>query len=61
MKVPKPGQFWSWNGIIFKLYKKEDNCKGCFFENKMICPNIPDKKGHQPLDCITNPIILKRI
>lgn len=58
--IRKAGQMFCWNGMMFRLKHKTDNCKGCWFEKKLFCPNIPDKNGVRAFNCLLNPLIFTK-
>lgn len=57
----KAGQFYALRGYVFRLKKKCAGCKGCFFENAIICPATKDiKTGKCEFDCTENGFLLIR-
>lgn len=52
MKPPKPGQYWSPDGVhIVRCKKRTNGCKGCIYEDNIIlCPGVCTKNG-QKIDC----------
>lgn len=62
MKTPKPGQFCSLDGVLFRAKKREDGCKGCALNDFFLCPNMNNsKKPEIVLECAVNGIILTRV
>lgn len=62
MKTPKPGQFCTINGVVYRGKERTCGCRGCALDDIILCPNIQDtryKKG-QILECSRNNIILVR-
>lgn len=60
MKAPRPGQFWSPDGVhIVRCSKRVNGCRGCLYEDSIIlCPGVHAKNGQtEPLDCTLNGII----
>lgn len=59
MKTPKPGQFCSINGTIYRAKRRTCGCRGCALDDIILCPNITDSRSiSKPLDCTINNIIL---
>lgn len=62
MKTPKPGQFCTINGVLYRAKKRINNCSGCALDNILLCPNIVDRRKAKPeLDCELNNIILIKV
>ena len=62
MKTPKPGQFCTINGTVYRARKRTNDCHGCALDNIILCPNIVDPRyGTPKLDCVLNNIILTRV
>jgi len=62
MKTPKPGQFTVINGILYRGKKRTDGCKGCFFDDITMCPNVVDSRSNErPLECSLYDIILVKV
>jgi hypothetical protein len=62
MKEPKPGQFVSVSGTVYRACKSELGCKGCDLNSIQRCPMIVDKRFEQPeINCRKYDIILKSI
>lgn len=62
MKTPKPGQFCTINGIVYRAKKRVKDCNGCALDNILLCPNIVDRRQGKPeLDCELNDIILIKV
>ena len=62
MKTPKPGQFCTINGILYRAKRRTDKCKGCALDDLVLCPNIVDSRGGTKLlDCSLNDIILVKV
>jgi len=63
MKTPRPGQLCTINNVVYRAYKRQNDCKGCSLNSLFMCPNIIDRRtnARPPLDCIINGIILKRV
>ena len=59
MKAPRPGQYWSPDGVhIVRCAKRTNGCKGCLYEDSiLLCPGVCTKQGKK-LDCSLNNIIL---
>lgn len=61
MKTPKSGQFFKFNGSIYRARKRTNGCKGCVLNNIILCPNIVDSRnGTPPLECESWDIILTK-
>lgn len=59
MKIPKPGQFFKFNGFRYQTRKRTNGCKGCVLDDIILCPNIVDSRnGTPPLECELWDIIL---
>ena len=51
-KTLKPGQFYTYNGKVYRLKRRMDGCKGCALRNPIVCPGVKDSKtGSQIIDC----------
>lgn len=62
MKTPKPGQFCTINGTVYRAKKRIRDCQGCALDNILLCPNIVDRRKEKPeLECELNNIILIRV
>lgn len=62
MKTPKPGQFCTINGIIYRGKRRTCGCRGCALNNFIACPNIVDSRNGTPaLECAINDIILIKV
>lgn len=62
MKTPKPGQFCTINGIVYRAKRRINKCKGCALDNIFTCPNIVDSRnGIRPLECSLYNIILVKV
>ena len=62
MKTPKPGQFYSIDGTIFRAKKRSNGCKGCALNDFFLCPNMTDSRNRETvLECATEGIILVRV
>lgn len=62
MKTPKPGQFCTINGCVYRAKKRICGCRGCALDDIILCPNITDARSiTKPLDCAVNNIILVRV
>ena len=59
MKPPKPGQYWSPDGVhIVRAAKRTNGCKGCIWENNLyICPGVKLKGQQKMIDCLLCGII----
>ena len=61
-KYPKPGQYCSVNGVVYRAVKRTNGCQGCSLNNLLTCPGIIDSKTQsKEIDCATQNIILKLI
>lgn len=62
MKTPKPGQFCTIDGVVYRAKKRTNECQGCALDSLILCPNIVDKRYEKPkLECVLNNIILSRV
>lgn len=62
MKTPKPGQFCTIDGVVYRAKRREEGCKGCSFDPFLTCPNVVDTRTtERPLQCAINDIILVRV
>jgi hypothetical protein len=62
MKTPKPGQFCTVNGVLYRGKKRTEGCKGCALDDLIMCPNITDSRNGTPaLECAINDIILVKV
>lgn len=63
MKSPRPGQFCTINGVVYRAKKRTDySCYGCALRDLMRCPNIVDSRnGQREIDCNGMNIILVRV
>ena len=62
MKTPRPGQLCTINNIVYRAYKRTEDCYGCDLNKFMLCPNIVDRRYEEPpLLCGLKGIIFKRI
>lgn len=63
MKTPKPGQFCTINGVVYRAKKRESlSCYGCALNSPILCPNIVDiRNGKRPLECSGNGIIFYKV
>lgn len=63
MKTPKPGQFCTVYGALYRAKKRYNGCSGCIFDNFTSCPNIQDsRKNDSPvLECEINGIIIVKV
>lgn len=62
MKTPKPGQFCTIGGIVYRAKKRTNECQGCALNNLFLCPNIVDRRTNKPeLECELNNIILTKV
>ena len=54
MKPPKPGQYWSPDGVhVVRAVKRISGCKGCLYEdNILLCPGIKIKGQPRKIDCV---------
>lgn len=59
MKPPKPGQYWSPDGVhIVRVAQRTNGCNGCLYEKIIPCPNsIVKGSKKEPVDCVVNDII----
>lgn len=59
-KYPKPGQYCSVNGVVYRAVKRTNGCQGCNLNNLLTCPGIIDSKTKEKeIDCTTQNIVLK--
>lgn len=63
MKTPKPGQFCTINGVVYRAKKRINKCNGCALDDLALCPNICDPRFDNPnkIDCMLSDIILVRV
>lgn len=61
MKTPKPGQFCTIDGVVYRARKRTMNCTGCALNDFYRCPNITDSRSEKPLNCAINNIILVKV
>lgn len=62
MKTPKPGQFCTINGVVYRAKKRTNRCQGCALDDFIMCPNIGDSRSpEQLLECSLNDIILVKV
>ena len=62
MKTPKPGQFCTIGGVVYRAKKRTHECDGCALDSLILCPNIVDLRKNKPeLECVLNNIILVRV
>lgn len=62
MKTPKPGQFFTYNNVVYRAKKRTKGCNGCALNNYVSCPNIKDARtNNKRLECESNNIILVRM
>ena len=62
MQTPKPGQFCTINGALFRAKKRINGCEGCALNDIIMCPNITDSRNRIPvLECSVKNIILVRV
>lgn len=62
MKTPKPGQFCTIDGVVYRAKKRTHDCDGCALDNIILCPNIVDRRKDKPqLECELNNIILIKV
>lgn len=56
MKPPKPGQYWSPDGVhIVRAIKRTTGCNGCIYEdNAFLCPGVKLKGKPKLIDCVLN-------
>lgn len=57
-KLPKAGQFYSYNGVLYRA-KKGYSCEECSLNNPYSCPGIDSVKD--PLPCRALGIILQKV
>ena len=55
-KAPKPGQYCSINGKVYRAKKRTNGCNGCVLNTFVLCPGL---FGH--IDCLQNGIIITDI
>nr|DAE46242.1 MAG TPA: ATP-binding sugar transporter [Caudoviricetes sp.] len=57
-KKPKPGQFFSVNGKVYRVMKRTNGCDGCVLNQIYLCPSIRDIRynSFNP-ECAANGII----
>ena len=62
MKTPKPGQFCTIEGVLYRARKRTKGCNGCSLDDILRCPNVVDSRNETPpLNCSINDIILIRV
>lgn len=62
MKAIKAGQIHTINGVVYRARKRTNGCRGCAFNNVLLCPNVVDRRFSEPkLSCQLNDIILVRL
>ena len=62
MKTPKPGQFCTIAGVVYRAKKRTNNCTGCALDSFLLCPNIVDHRREKPqLESELNNIVLVRV
>lgn len=62
MKTPKPGQFCTIDGVVYRAKRRTNKCEGCALDDFTLCPNITDVRHPEPLlQCSINDIILVRV
>lgn len=62
MKTPKPGQFCTINGVVYRAKKRINGCRGCALDNIVLCPSIIDLRYNtSKFDCSLNNIILVKV
>ena len=63
MKTPKPGRFYTINGVVYRVKKRTSlSCEGCALNNVFLCPNVVDmKNGHKEFDCANNNILFVKV
>lgn len=62
MKTPKAGQFFKFNGVVYRARKRVNGCHGCALNDIISCPNVVDSRnGTPPLECAINNIILQKL
>ena len=62
MKTPKPGQFCTIGGTLYRARKRTNECQGCALDDLLLCPNIVDRRTDKPeLECDLNNIILVKV
>lgn len=62
MKILKPGQFYTLNGVLYRAKKRTDGCIGCVLDSLIKCPNIVDRRTEKPeIDCVTSGTIFVRV
>jgi hypothetical protein len=55
----KPGQLAKINNHVVRCMKREEGCKGCIFEDPILCPSVAKNNKDAP-DCVTLGIIFVR-
>ncbi len=62
MKVSRPGQLCTINGVVYRAVWRTNGCKGCAFNDFELCPNIVDSRnGKKPLKCSDGYFILQKV
>lgn len=57
----KPGQFYTYEGILYRLKKRTAGCKGCYFEDApLMCPGVV-VKGVQKMNCVLHKVVLTKV
>ena len=61
MTTPKAGQFFSYNGVLYRA-RKGYSCSECSLNNPYSCPGIfMSNSNETPVLCRSNGIIFKKI
>jgi len=61
IKTPKPGQFCTINGVIYRAKNRIMGCRECVLNDPFLCPNVGYKGIEKPLKCDINNIILTKV
>lgn len=57
----KPGQLCTINKNVFRAKRRIAGCKGCFFNEVLLCPSVKYKNKSKKIDCILLDIILVKV
>lgn len=58
----KAGKIYTINNVVYQARKRTNGCRGCAFNNVLLCPNVVDRRSREnQISCQLDNVILVKL